>query len=898
MRGLLGGEQRIVSRRESRLRAFAAKVRGFLRGRGHNGEFDDEMHEHLQLLAEKFVAQGMSGEEATAAARRQFGNTTLLQEDRRGLQTFLSVEALWQDLRHGFRRLLKDRSFTLLAVLVLALGIGANTTLFTVVRSVLLKPLPFENPGQLVMLYEQSADHKYPYNVVAGGIFQQWQEQSRSFEQMAIVSGSGYNLSGANGVLPEKAEGGKCSWNLFSTLGVRPAYGHVFAAEDDSPNANATVILTWSLWKRRFGGDPAIIGKNILLDGAAYTVIGILPAWFSYPDPETQVWTPIRHETRPAVMDSLNNHQFSVVARLKADHTLAQGLADVDTIEKRIRSEHPDLIETIGSGASVLPLLDEFVDAYKTPLYVLLGTTACFLLIACLNVANLLVARSAARRREFAIRAALGGSRPRLLREQVVESVVLSMAGGILGIALARFALQWIVRVRHDIPRAETIHIDVPVLLFASAIALLSGIAAGLLPAFSATGTRILESLQESSRSVGGGQSRAKLRKVLLSLEVGFTMVLLIAAGLLLKSYERLRSFDLGCGIENILTLRVDLPKPKYLDQQRVAFFKQVIDSVSSLPGVQKAGMVSVLPGHGYGSDDSFVVSEHPPLPPGRVLLALKRFADPGYFAAMQIPFLRGRTFSDPETPDRATSVIISDLFARMFFPDEDPIGKHLRVNLTDHDISYEIVGVVRDTRFSISRPVEPMMYFPLYSGIFGRATIVVRSPRDPSGLALPIQKLIAQMDVDLPVSDVLTMEQLVSGSTINASFTASLILAFAALSLLLAAAGLYGVLSYLVTQRKNEIGVRIVLGAGRMEVLRLMLVDGLRPAAVGLIAGLGVGAFAAGFMRSMLYSVQPLDEAVFLAATILLAFVTCAACIVPAWRASRIEPMAALRSE
>jgi predicted permease len=604
-------------------------------------------------------------------------------------------------------------------------------------------------------------------------------------------------------------------------------------------------------------------------------------------------------------MDSLNNHQFSVVARLKAGYALAQGLTDVDTVEKRIRSGHPDLVETIGSGASIRPLLDEIVDTYKTPLYVLLATTACFLLIACLNVANLLVARSAARRREFAIRAALGGSRRRLLREQLVESVVLSMAGGILGIALSQFSLQWLIRMRHDIPRVETIRIDIPVLLFTMAIALLSGVAAGLLPAFSATGTRILESLQESARSVGGGQSRAKLRKVLVSLEVGLTMVLLIAAGLLLKSYERLRSSDLGCGIANILTMRVDLPKPKYLDQQRAAFFKQVIDKVSSLPGVQKAGIVSVLPGHGYGSDDSFVISEHPPLPPGRVLLAIKRFADPGYFAAMQIPFVRGHTFSDPETPDRATSVIISDLFARMFFPDEDPIGKHLRVNLSwassslaDHEISYKIVGVVRDTRFSISRPVEPMMYFPIYSGIFGRATIVVRSPRDPSSLALPIQKLIAQMDADLPVSDVLTMEQLVSGSTINASFTASLILAFAVLSLLLAAAGLYGVLSYLMTQRKNEIGVRMALGAGRMEVLRLMLADGLRPAAAGLIAGLGFGALAAGFMRSMLYGVQPLDQAVFLTAAVLLAVVTCAACMVPAWRASRIDPMVALRYE
>jgi len=879
-------------------RRFCLRLQGLLRRNRSSEQLNDEMQFHLEEQIAENLAAGMNREEAHHAAMRAFGNVTVAKEETRDTWGWVWLEQIAQDLRHAFRRLLKDHSFSMVAVLVLALGIGANTTLFTVVRSVLLKPLPFENPDQLVMLYEQSADHKHSYNVVAGGMFQEWQKQSRSFEQMAIVGGSGYNLSGANGGLPEKVEGGKCSWNLFSTLGVRPAYGRAFSPEDDSANANATVILTWNLWRRRFGGDPAILGKGILLDGEAYMVIGILPPWFSYPDPETQVWTPIRRETRPAAMDSLNNHQFRVIARLKEDHTLAQGFTDVDTIEKRIRSAHPDLIETIGSGASIRPLLDEVVDEYQAPLYVLLAATVCFLLIACLNVANLLVARSAARRREFAIRAALGGSRQRLLREQVFEGVVLSMAGGALGIALAKVSLQWLIRLRHDIPRAETIHIDVPVLLFAMAIALLGGIAAGLLPAFGATGARILESLQESSRSLGGGQSRARLRKVLLSFEVGFTMVLLMAAGLLLKSYERLRSSDLGCRIENTLTMRVDLPKPKYLEQQRATFFREVIDTVGRLPGVQKAGMVSVLPGHGYGSDDSFVIREHPPLPPGRVLLAIKRFADPSYFAAMQIPFVRGRSFGDREWLEQATSVIVSDRFARMFLPDEDPIGKHLEVHLTDHEISYEIVGVVGDTRWEISRPVEPIMYFPIYSGIFGRGTMVVRSARDPNGLALPIQKLIAQMDADLAVSDVLTMEQLVNGSTINASFTAILVLAFAVLSLLLAAVGLYGVLSYLVTQRKSEIGVRVALGAGRSDVLKLMLIDGWRPAAIGLIAGLGFGAFVAGLIRSMLYGVQPLDETVFLAATILLGLVTGAACLIPAWRASRIDPMVALRDE
>jgi len=874
------------------------RIGRFFRRRAEDTELEQEIEAHIAQETDDNVARGMAREEARRAALIKFGSTGNVREDVWEWNTFAFLDDTVRDLRVAMRTLSKSPAFTAIAVLVMALGIGGNTALFTVVRSVLLKPLPFKDPERLAMLYEQSADGKHPYNVVAGGIFQQWQKQSRSFEQMALLGGTGYNLSGANGVLPEKVEGGKCTWNLFATLGVGPSYGRMFTAEDDSPNANPTVILTWSLWRRRFGGDAAIIGKEILLDGENYAVIGVLPPWFSYPDPETQVWTPMRHETRPAVMESLNNHQFRVVARLRESQTLVQGLTDADTIEKRIRSEHPGLAQTIGRGANIRPLLDEFVGEYKTPLYVLLAATGCFLLIACLNVANLLVARSAARRREFAIRSALGGSRWRLLREQVVESVALSSVGGTLGTAFAWFSVRWLVRMRHDIPRVEAIHIDVPVLLFAAGIALLSGIAAGLVPVLGASGTRILQTLQESSRSYSGVPSRATLRKVLLAGEVGFTVVLLIAAGLLLKSYERLRSSDLGCGTENILTLRVDLPKPKYLEQQRAVFFQQIIAGVRRLPGVQKAGMVSVLPGHGYWSDDSFTIPEHPPLPPGQVLLAIKRFAEPGYFAAMQIPLLRGRTLNEREKLDQATSVVISDLFAKRFFSDEDPIGKHLRVNLTDHEISYEIVGVVGDTRFLISRPVEPVMYFPLYSGMFGRATIVVRSPRDPNGLALPVQKLVAQMDPDLPVSDVLTMEELIGGSTINASFTASVVLAFAVLSMLLAAVGLYGVLSYLATQRKNEIGVRVALGADRGDIMRLMLIDGLRPAGVGLVAGLGVGALAASLIRSMLYGVPPLDSGVFLGVTLLLTLVAGAACLFPAWHASQMDPMEALRQE
>jgi predicted permease len=880
---------------------LASRLRScFRRGRLER-DFDTELQFHLEQQVAEHLAAGMNAADARAAALRSLGSIAWVKEQCRDSIGVAWLDDLRRDLRFAGRALVKSPGFTAVALLTLALGIGANTVFFTLVRSVLLKPLPFPDADRLVMLFESTA--RFPTNVVAGGVFQEWQTQASSFEQMAIWGVSGYNLSGRAGNLPEKVDGAKCSWNLFSTLGVRPAYGWSFTATDDSPDASPTAILSWKLWQRRFAGDRAIIGRKILLDGGPYTVIGVMPSWFAYPDSAVQIWTPVRHETRPAAMNALGDHQFRVVARLRSGATPAEGLSQIDTIIKRLHAAHPD--QTVGSGANILPLLDQIVYGYKTPLYVLMAAAGCFLLISCLNVAGLLVARSAARRKELAIRSALGGSRARLLRERLTESVLMCAAGGAAGIVLAHAAIHWIAKsewmlqLREDIPRGEALEIDALVLAFAVGLTLLSGCVVGLLPALApSAGARLLETLQESARANIGSQGRARLRRLLLSLEIGLTVVLLIAAGLLLKTYQRLRTSDLGCVTENVLTLRVTPPKPQYDAARRVAFFATMIERVRSLPGVRGAAMVTTPPGQGYEGDNHVTIVEHQPVAKDQFQLAVRRAADPGYFAAMRIPLLRGRTFSADERLDRATSVIISDLFARRFFPGEDPIGKHLRVNLTGQDHAYEIVGVVGDTRFSISRSIEPMMYFPLYSGLFGRASIVVSSAQDPNGLALPIQRLVAQLDADLPVSDVLTMEQLIGQSTITARFSAGLVLAFAGLSLLLACVGIYGVLSYLVTQRTGEIGIRVALGATRTDVLRLVLTDGVRSAGIGLASGLLGGAFATRLIESVLYGVRPLDPGVFAAVALLLSLIAGAACLLPAWRAARLDPAAALREE
>ena len=885
------------SRGGSRLHDFAAKLRGFLRGRRRDTELEDEIQEHLRLLAERFVARGMSREEAAAAARRQFGNTTLLQEDRRELQTLPLLEALWHDLRYALRTLRKSPGFTLVAVLVMALGIGATTALFTVVRSVLLKPLPFKEPDRLIRLYEHSFDDKFQYNVVAGGVFAEWKKQSHGFSDLAIVGQDDreYGVSGAGGQLPEKVRGGECSWNLFPMLGVEPALGRSFVAADDQPSANGTVVLSWGLWRRRFGGDPAILNQTIHLDAKPYTVIGVMPSWFAYPDQTVQLWTPLYHEESPQLMQALDDHEFRPIGRLKPGETEAQATAELSVLTRRLHDQHLD-IPFVSKAASSRPLLEAMVGDTKTALYLLLAATFCVLLIACLNVASLLVARGAARRRELAIRTALGGSRWRLLGAHLTETFALSLAGGALGLMTAYGLIQWFVATRQDMSRVEAIRIDAVVAAFGAGLIVFCTIFAGVASSLAIKDHQILSSLQESARSHSAGQSRVRLRKGLLSLEVGLTVLLLIGSGLLLKSYEQLRLTRLGCITKDVLTMRINLPEAKYQQPaRRIEFFETLLERARALPGVTGAALATMVPGEGYGGDNGFAIAEHPPVPLDKMPYAIHRWVDPAYFTALRIPFLRGETFDENQRLEKANEVIISESFAGKYFAGEDPLGKHL---VTLGGRPWKIAGVVGDTRHDIWQPPQPIMYFPLYSGTQEGATLAIRSANDVTAFDLPVQRIIQRLDPELPVSDVLTMDQIIGLSTLDANFEATLLLAFALLSLLLASVGLFGVLSYIVAQRTPEIGIRLALGAQRSELLRLTLLDGLKPAGAGLIMGLAGAAGATRLISSLLYSVEPLDASVFAVVAVVLVAVAAAACLLPAWRASRVDPIVALRYE
>jgi predicted permease len=530
----------------------------------------------------------------------------------------------------------------------------------------------------------------------------------------------------------------------------------------------------------------------------------------------------------------------------------------------------------------------------RTPLYVLLAATFCVLLIACLNVANLLVARAAARRKDLAIRTALGGGRMRLVRERLIESLLLSAGGGALGLAFAAGSLAWLVRTRTDMSRVESIHIDGLVAAFTVGVVVLCALFSGLVSASSAGDKRILGVLHESSRSASGSQGRAILRKSLLTVEVGLTAILLIGAGLLLKSYDRLRSSDMGCATDNLLTIHLGLPDARYKPADRVNFYDTLLERVRALPGVTAAGFVEAVPGQGYMEDRTFSIVEHPPLALGQGYFAIVRWADPKYFAAIGIPIRRGRTFNPGLRLQDADEVIVSQSFVARFLPDEEPLGKHVRVE----NRSFVVVGVVGDTRFAIGADPRPMMYFSLESGNLPVGTLVLRSNHKVEQFALPVQRIVSAMDSDLPVSDILTMDQLLGKNTVDESFNATLLAAFAMLSLLLAAVGLFGVMSYTVAQRTTEIGIRIALGASREQVMAGMLADGFRPALFGLVLGLGASAGATNLIRSMLYGTRPLDPAIFAEVAGALIVVAALASVAPAWRASRLDPMRALRTE
>jgi predicted permease len=882
------------------LNRFRMAVLMLFRRESETTRLDNELQFHLEQQIQENVAKGLGPNEAREAALRAFGNPTLLRDQTRSTWSWNWLEKFLRDLRYGVRTLARSPGFSLTAILVMALGIGATTSLFTIVRSVLLKPLPFRDPDNLVMVYEHHREDTRGdgFDVVSPGDFNDWRQRTHGFADMAAGLMTSFDLTGEHAELPEVVQGAGGSWNLFSVLGVPLALGRAFRPEEDRIGANHVVVLTWSFFQRRFSGNASVIGKQLRLNGTPYEVVGVLPREFTYPDSRVQVWVPYASTFQPADYARHDFHQSRVVARLRPGVSAAAAVNEVSALQYQIHLANPSA--PVAEEARVRPILDDVTQDVKTPLVVLMCAVGCMLLIACLNVSNLLVARSASRRKELAVRGALGGSRLMLIGEQMAESLLICAAGGTLGVLLSFLATRWLADHWTDLPRADAIHLDGTVLAFAVGLVFFTALLAGLLPAISSTGEGIFAGLQESSRSIGGSLSRATLRKTLLTVEIALTVILLVSAGLLFKTFLHLRTVNLGCATDHVLTMNYGLPQKQYDTREKViAFHQSLLERVRRLPGVIAAGLVSTPPGAGYGGDFVFTLPEHPSNSFQLQDQAINRAADPGYFSAMQIPLIAGRFFTDQERLDRDGYLIINKKFADQFFPGENPIGKHITVGFLSR--TYEILGVVGDTVYDVAQPIKAMMYFPILSGIPGQAsyaTIVARTAGDPLALSIPIQQQVAALDPGLPVSDILTMQQILGKSTATQSFSASLVLAFATLSLLLAAIGLYGVLSYLVAQRNTEIGIRMALGAQRAEVLRLVLFDGLRPVLFGLLIGLAGGSTAASFVRSILYGTSPFDPVVLITMVGGLLVTALVACALPAIRASKIEPMQALRTE
>jgi predicted permease len=879
------------------LERFRIATLMLFRRQQQNVRLNDELQFHIDQQVKENMARGLSPEEAHYAALRAFGNPALLRDQARSSWSWNWLEKLLRDLRYGVRTLTRSPGFALTAILVMALGIGAATALFTIVRAVLLKPLPFRDPNHLVMVYEhfrQTGGNAF--NPVSSGDFNQWHQRTHGFENMAAWRITGFDLTGEHAELPEVVEAAGGSWDLFSLLGTPLALGRAFTQQEDQIGNNHVAILTWSFFQRRFAADPSVIGKQVRLDSTPYQIIGVLPRWFTYPDTRVQLWVPYASTFTAKDFVQSDMHQSYVIARLRPGISGTAAVNEVSALQYQIHLGHAS--RPVAEEARTRPMLDDVVHDVKTPLIVLLCAVGCMLLIACLNVSNLLVARGAVRRKELAVRGALGGSRAVLIAEQMAESLWICLCGGTLGILTAFAATRWLAANWNDLPRAEAIHLDTSVLLLALGLVFGSALLAGLLPAIFSTGTGVLAALQESSRSIGGSISGALLRKTLLTAEIALTVILLVSAGLLFKSFLHLRTSDLGCATSHVLTMNYGLPEKQYDSREKViAFHEALLERVRRLPGVRAAGLVSTPPGAGWGGDEMFTIPEHPSTSFQLQNDALNRNSDPGYFTALQIPLLRGQFFTDEERLTRDRYTIISKHFADQFFPGENPIGKHITVARLQE--TYEIVGVVGDTSYSVTEPLKATMYFPILSGIPDRtseAAIVVRTEGDPLALSIPVQRRVSALDPALPVYDILTMQQILGKATASQSFSATLLLAFAVLSLLLAAIGLYGVLSYLVSQRVTEIGIRIALGAQRSEVLRLVLFDGLTPVLFGLLIGLAGGATAARFIKTILYGTSPLDPIVFATMVGTLLLTAIVACALPALRASRIEPMQALR--
>ncbi len=812
------------------------------------------------------------------------------------------MQGLIQDLRYGMRVLIKSPAVTAVAIIALMLGIGANTAIFSVVHAVLLRSLPYAEGDRLAIVWENRKSGKgNPQNVINLGNFFDWKEQNTVFSDMAAFFDQNANLIGDGE--PEEVPAQLATTNLFSLLGVNPIKGRTFAPDDGRTGQPRVVVISYDLWQRRFGGDQNIIGRKITLNNQPNEVIGVLPpevGWYvqkgSMLNKAPQIWAPWQ------VSDQLRQRQgrfARAVARLKPGVTLEQAQNEMNVIGARLEQQFPDF--NAKWGVTVVPLRTQFTGEIRKPLLILLGAVGFVLLIACANVANLLLARAASRKKEIALRAGLGASRWRIARQLLTESVLLSMFGGGLGLVVAVWGTKALLALSPpELMDLRSATVNVPVLLFTIGLTLITGIAFGLVPAFEASRFDINEPLKEGSKGVIGGTRAQRVRNLFVVAQVALALVLLIGAGLLMKSLNRLQSVEPGFDPNNLLTMRVNLPERKYdTDPKLLNFFKQAIEQIRAIPGVESAGAINTIPFGGPHSGTNLDIEGQPKRPPGQDLHTGVCVTDANYFQTMRIPLKRGRLYTPQEVLEMRHVVVVNEAFARENFPGQDPIGQRVTIYMKDENPPSEIIGIVGDNKHKgLDTEVEPMAFWPHAELVYSSMTITMRTRGESTNVAGAARNVIHQLDPDQPIGEVITMNGLMSRSVARSRFSSMLLAVFSAVALVMAAVGIYGVMSYAVQQRTHEIGVRMALGAQRGDVLRMILRQGTLLAVTGVVVGLAGSFGLTRVISTLLFDVAATDKTTFAAVAIGLFAITFIASYIPAWRATRVDPLVALRYE
>jgi predicted permease len=883
------------------IRGLASRTRAWVSPRPVDQEFEHELDTHLDMLTDENIRRGLAPEEARRAARVRLGGYTQLSETNRELRGLPMLETFLQDTRFAFRMLRKNHGFTAVAVLTLALSIGANTAIFSVVYAVLLKPLPFTNPDQLFTAFQANTQQGIAETGCSYPNFEEWRAQNHAFSELAGVLAHQLTLTGRGE--PSVVNTSVVTPEIFALLDVKPLVGRIFFPQDGKQGAPPVVLVSEDLWRGRFGADPKIIGTSIDLDKRPFTVIGIIAAAFRTPffNTKQEVWIPlVQDPVFSTFMPNRGVHLLPVLVRLKAGVSVAQAQAEMDAISVRLAAEFP--AENKGWTVRLVPLQKEIVGDVRTELLVLLGAVGLVLLIACANIANLLLSRGTSRSKEIAVRTALGAGRVRIIRQLLSETAVLGLLGGTVGIALAYWGVKALSSLLpSSLPLLNAIRVDYFVLGFALLLSAIAGVAFGLVPATFAAKADIQNTLREGPRS-GESRNRRRARSFLAVAEISLAMVLLVTAGLLLRSFARLTSVSPGFDAQHIVKADISLPQFQYsTPQQWSAFSEELLARIQSDPGLQDSAVVVPRPITDGNVNLPFDIVGNPPSSAGASRTASYVSVSPGYFHVMAIPLLAGRVFNQHDISSAPRVSIISEAMARLYFPNQNPLGKLITFGFPrgSGEATREIIGIVGDVRdVSLGKNPGAMMYVPFAQAPLWGANLVVKSTLSTSSVAAAIRQEVEKIDKDIPVTDVAQMPELIDASVAQPRFRMFLLGLFAVMALVLAATGIFGVISYSVSRRTNEIGIRVALGASRNTILGMILREILIVTLAGLAVGLPCALAASHLVGHMLFNVSASDPATLAAVAFILAAAAVLAGYVPARRAMRVDPMAALRHE